>query len=380
MKKNLVVMQVLPKLESGGVERGTIEIATALKKENIPNIVVSGGGKMVQELQYLNIPHITLPVHTKNPFKMWLNSFKLEKIIKQYGITLVHVRSRAPAFSVKWACARAKVPFLTTYHGVYNATNKLKWWYNKIMTTGQKIIAVSDFVKKHILNAYDISPEKIHLIHRGVDCNRLNPETVHPERIIQLATKYQISTEKPIILLHGRITKWKGQHLLLEALSKMKNKNVTAVLAGSDQGKTEYTNSLLHQISNLSSQTSVHLITEKTDVPALYLLCDIFVSPSIEPEAFGRVTVEAQSMGRIVIASAHGGACETVEDGVTGFLVEPNNAAALAEKLDFALEMSLNARKKMEYTAMTSSRKNFSIDIMCNKTIDVYKEILHGKK
>ena len=368
------IIQVLPALEQGGVERGTIEIATALKKENIPNYVISAGGKMVSELEKIGVEHITLPVASKNPIQMWLNAGKLVKIFKEKEAGLIHVRSRAPAWSVKWACQKTGIPFIASYHGVYGIQPKIKKLYNRVMLQGQKVIAVSEHVKKHILENYSCPEEKITVIHRGADVEKFNPDLVSDEQIISLKNEYQIPPEKTIITLVGRLTAWKGQKILLQACSKMHHQDFICLLVGSDQGRIEYHNELKQMSEQLKQQ--VIFIDACSQMPVLYKMSDIVISPSLEPEAFGRVITEAQAMKKIVVASAHGGACESIQDGISGFLTPVGDAQALADTLDKILDMSSEEKNKLQEQAYTSVHQNFTIQKMCDKTLSIYKEFL----
>lgn len=375
-EKEMVIMQVLPALEIGGVERGTIEIASALKKAGIKNYVCSNGGKMVPELDRLGVEHIQLPVHSKNPLRMYLNARKIAKIVKEKGITLMHVRSRAPAWAVKWASQMTGVPFMTTFHGVYGVKPAIKKYYNAVMTQGVRMIAISEHVKKQVLRDYQMDESKIRLVHRGADTDRFNPEKVSQNKIEDLMKRYNIPEDKPIIMLQGRLTNWKGQLAMIEALQKMKHKDVTLLLIGHHQGRTDYYDELAAQINKLPPQTNVLIFAlPGKDMPTVNLLSDIAVSASLKPEPFGRAMPEAQAMGKIVVAFNHGGAAETVEDGKTGFLVAPGDTDALAQKLDEILDMPLGARKKIEQAARASVLARFSIRNMQEKTIEVYKEI-----
>ena len=226
------IMQVLPSLKQGGVETGTIEIATALQRAKIPNIVVSNGGPMVEQLKKIGVKHIQLPVHSKNPIRMWLNSKKLARIALQNDVALMHVRSRAPAWSVKWASLKTGIPFISSYHGMYGIKPALKKIYNSVMLKGLCTIAVSECVKQHLMDVYHYPENKIHVIHRGADLKRFNPERVKQAELIQFAQDKQIPMDKPVITLVGRLSKMKGQNLLLQALSKMKHQELTCLLVG----------------------------------------------------------------------------------------------------------------------------------------------------
>lgn len=369
------IIQVLPALNQGGVERGTIEIATALQNEGIPNYVVSAGGKMVPELEKIGVEHITMPVDSKNPIRMWLNAKKLAKLFKEKEAGLIHVRSRAPAWPVKWASQKTGIPYIASFHGCYGVNPSIKKLYNQVMLQGKKVIAVSNFIKQHILENYNCPESKIVVIHRGANVQKFNVENATEDKITDLIQKYNLPTDKPIITLVGRLTAWKGQKILLEACSLMKHKDFFCLFVGSDQGRTEYHKELEEMAKKLPQ--SVGFIEACQDMPSLYRLSTIVVSASLCPEAFGRVITEAQAMKKIVVASAHGGACESIQDGVSGFLVPVGDAKALAEKLDMILDMPVSERQKIEEQACQSVHQNFTIQKMCEKTLAVYKEFLN---
>ena len=226
------IIQVLPALNQGGVERGTIEIATALQQAGIPNYVISSGGKMVPELKKIGVEHITLPAATKNPIQIWLNARKMAKIFKEKKAGLIHVRSRAPAWSVKLACAKAGIPYIATYHGRYGTKPALKKLYNRVMLQGEKVVAVSDFIKKHLMDEYAVPENKIVVIHRGADTNLFNPDRISQDKVQDFLKTHDIPLDKPIISLVGRLTRIKGQSVMLEAVRHMKHQEVTLLLVG----------------------------------------------------------------------------------------------------------------------------------------------------
>ena len=374
--EKMVIAQILPALEIGGVERGTIEIATALKKAGITNYVISNGGKMVPELDRLGVEHITLPVHSKNPFKMYMNARKIAKIAKEKGFTLMHVRSRAPAWAVKWASKMTKIPFMTTFHGVYGIKPAIKKYYNIVMTQGVRMIAISNHVKRQVLRDYQMDESKIRLVYRGADTTRFDPDKVSQNEIADLMARYNIPTDKPIIMLQGRLTHWKGQLAMIEALTKMTHKAVTVLFIGHHQGRTDYFNELNEKIKQLPQETTVlTFAVSGKEMPGILALSDIAVSASLKPEPFGRAMPEAQAMGKIVVAFNHGGASETVEDGKTGFLVPPCDTDALAKKLDEILDMPSEEQQKIGQQAIKSVHESFSVQAMQEKTLAVYKEI-----
>ncbi len=374
---NPVILQILPRLEQGGVERGTIEVASAIRDAGWTPIVVSGGGRLVHELERIGAEHITLPVYSKNYFTMRKNAKLLAQIIKDKRVDIIHARSRAPAWSAKWAAEMTGIPFMTTFHGAYNiGPIKLKKAYNRIMTEGVVTIAVSNFIKKHIIDNYGLDESKIRVIHRGVDIDRFDTAKVSPERMIALAKKWNLPEDRPVIMLPGRLTRWKGQLVLLDALAKMRHKDLRCLFVGSDQGRVSYRKEMDKKAKKLGLESVVQVVDHCSEMDVAYLLSDIVVSASTDPEAFGRVVPEAQAMGRIVVASNHGGATETVRDGETGFLFPSGDSTALAEILDKILDMPAAERDAMTKRAVDSVRSEFSKSKMCDKTLAVYREIL----
>ena len=375
------ILQILPALGQGGVERGTIEIAAALSRAGIPNGVVSSGGVMVNDLEKMGVAHYTLPVQSKNPFVVYRNAKAISKIVKENGYTLMHVRSRAPAWSVYKASKKTRVPMLATYHGIYGTSPRwLKIPYNRVMLKGVKVIAVSDWVRRHIMDVYGVEDSFIELIHRGADLNKFKYGSVSDEEVKLFKEKYSIPSGMPVITLPGRLTSLKGQDILLKALKVMRNKNVCCVFAGSDQGRVEYSAYLHSLAKELPEETKCVFIDNVREMPSLYVASDVVVSAnSSKPESFGRTIPEAQAMGTITVATRHGGACETIEDGVTGFLVTPGSVDELARKIDDVLEMSFEDREEMSKKSVESVKRNFSTQKMCESTIELYKRLHEGK-
>lgn len=376
-----VVLQVLPELETGGVETGTIEIACELQKRGIKNFVASQGGRMVHELEKAGIPHLTLPLKSKNIFTMRRNAEKLAQYIKENGINIVHTRSRAPAWSAYWAAKAAGVHYMTTFHGTYGlGPCGIKKLYNRVMTYGEKIIAISNHIKNHILQNYKADEKNIRLIHRCADIEKFAPAAVTPERMINKIKEYHIAEDKPVLLLPGRITHWKGQHLLLEALHLMKNKDYYCIITGDAQGRDKYLNSLKELARKYKLENRVGFFGRYSDVPALMMVSDIILSTAIEPEAFGRISVEGQAMGKIVVASDIGGSLDTIQDGITGKFFKSGDSQSLADALDWALALNDKEKQKISAAAIKNVREHFTKQIMCDKTIDVYREVVNGKK
>jgi len=370
------VMQVLPRLETGGVERGTVDITTALTAAGRRAIVVSAGGPMVREIERAGGVHITLPVDSKNPLTMRKNVAALTEVIADNNVGLVHARSRAPAWSARPAAERANVPFITTFHGTYNFSNPAKKAYNAIMAKGERVIAISEFIGRHVAEQYDVPEDRIRVIPRGIDLDAFNPEAVSAERMIQLAQAWRLPDDSPVVMLPGRLTRWKGQSVLIEAARRLARPDVRVLLVGDDQGRTGYREELESQIGRIGAEGIIHLTGPCRDMAAAYMLADVVVSASTDPEAFGRVAAEAHAMGRPVIASDHGGARETVIAGETGWLVPPGDADALAQTLRTALTMTGEERETVARRAIAHIRDNYTKPQMCAATLAVYDELI----
>lgn len=376
--KQPVILQVLPEMRTGGVERGTIEIAAAIVRAGWTALVASAGGQLVPQLAYVGATHVPLPIQTKSPFKIWDNQYLLLDIIKKYHVDIVHARSRAPAWSAYLACRQAKrrCHFVTTFHGVYGLQPPIKRWYNEIMTKGERVIAISQFIADHIFEHYHVDRKKVSIIHRGVDFRSFNPESVIPQRMVDLAQQWRLPEDVPLIVMPGRITRWKGQHVFVEALSMLPHRNFLALIIGDDMGHPHYRVELEKLIIQKGLEGHVRLVGNTTYMAEAYTLAHLVVAPSIEPEAFGRVPVEAQAMGRLVIATNHGGARETIIDGETGWLVEPNDPRQLSDRIQRALTLDEQSLTWMSNNAVWHMRENFSSEKMCQKTIALYQEVL----
>lgn len=378
--KQLVVLQVLPELNSGGVERGTIEIAKAGKGFGHEMLVASSGGCLAGQLETINAKHIKLPLASKNPFVILANIRRIRNIISKYNVDIVHARSRAPAWSAYFATKRSKCHFVTTFHGAYSIGNPIKRFYNSIMTKGEVVIAISEFIKNHITDKYIINEDKIRVIPRGVDLAQFTLEKVQKFRMINMADKYRIELDVPVILMPGRFTRWKGQSFLIDALSLIKSEKFVCILAGYDKKHENYYKELEKKVKEKGLFQKVRMIGEIKDMPALYSLSDIVISASTRPEAFGRITIEGQAMEKMVIATNHGGSCESVINGETGWLVAPGDTEEMAEVLRNLLNINTEKRLSITAKARKNIENNFSLDNMVKKTFAVYNEVLNGKK
>ena len=369
-----VVMQVLPSLVGGGVERGAVEIAGALDEAGWTAIVVSSGGPMEHELKRVGATHIQLPVQSKNPFAMRKNAGLLAGLIDHYNVDIVHARSRAPAWSAKSAAKRTGAHLVTTVHGTYSLGYPFKRLYNAVMTKGERVIAISEFIARYVMENYKVDPDRLRLVYRGVDTNIFDPARASPERVIQLADQWRLPDGVPVIMLPGRLTRWKGHGVLLDALSRLGNRELRCLFVG--HGRSGYRNELEGRVRRLGLEGVVHFAGDCRDMAAAYKIADIVISASTDPEAFGRVTAEAQAMGKPVIATDHGASPELVLPGETGWLVPPGDPAALAETLETVLALDTQARESLARKAIARVRDRFTTARMCSETLDIYSEIL----
>ena len=373
-----VVLQVIPRLETGGAERTAVDVAAALARAGGTAIVASEGGRMEHELARAGALHVTLPLASKNPLVMRRNAARLARLIRQHEVDIIHARSRAPAWSAAAAARRTGCRFVTTFHGTYGAKSALKRWYNSIMIRGERVIANSDFIAGHIRGAYRIDDARLRVIPRGVDLERFDPSRVGGERVAALARAWRLDDGVPLILLPGRLTRWKGQGLLLDALATMAERDFLCVLVGADQGRAGYRRELEQRTASLGLSGRVFILDECRDMPAAYMLADVVVSASTDPEAFGRIVGEAQAMGCPVAAPRHGGAPEQVIEDRTAFLFTPGDAAGLAAAIGHALDLNSSSRETLAREAMANVRAKFSKDGMCGRTLGLYRELLRA--
>ncbi|MCB9988041.1 MAG: glycosyltransferase family 4 protein [Rhodospirillales bacterium] len=374
-----VIMQVIPELGPGGAEQGCIDIAAALHQAGALPLVVSHGGARLHELARVGGVHIDLPVHSKNPLVMARNIFRLKKIIKKYNVDIVHARSRAPAWSCYYACKNTRADFMTTCHAPYNISGDTKRLYNEIIAKGERVIAISGYVADYLKRHYRIDPDHIRVVHRGIALDKFHPTAVTPERMITLSRQWRVPDGASIVMLPGRLTRWKGHHVLIEAIDMLNRKDVFCVIIGSDQGRTGYRQELEEAIQERGLGGQVRMIDHCNDMPAAYMLATIVVSASTDPEGFGRVPVEGQAMGRPVIATDHGGAQETIVRGETGWLVRPGDARSLSQAINEALSLNPTQRAVLATRAMAHIARNFTREKMADETLNVYAELLERK-
>lgn len=372
------VLQVLPSLHTGGVERGTCDVAAALAQAGWGSLVASAGGAMVHAIERAGARHLTLPLDSKNPLAMRANVRRLAAVIEAERVDIVHARSRAPAWSARAAARRTGRPFVTTFHGTYGHGNPVKRRYNAVMAAGDPVIAISSFIAGHVHEVYGTAEERIVTIPRGIDLGIFDPAAVGAARMVQLAKAWRLPEAMPVIMLPGRLTRWKGQMVLLEALAVLGRDDFRCLLVGSDQGRRRYRRAIERRIRRLGLDRVVAIVDECRDMPAAYMLADVVVSASTDPEAFGRVAVEAQAMGRPVIATDHGGARETVAAGETGWLVPPGDGAVLARTLAAALALDSGTREAVAAAARAHVAAHFDVGRMCAETLRLYESVLAG--
>jgi glycosyltransferase involved in cell wall biosynthesis len=367
----LSILQVLPALESGGVERGTVEMTQAVAAAGGRALVASAGGRMVGQIERAGGRHVRLPLGSKDPLGIWMNSFRLERVIRREGMRLVHARSRAPAWSAWLAARRTGAKFVTTWHGVYSENFPGKRLYNSVMARGERVIAISRFVAGR-LPELGVPPDRIRLIPRGVDAALFAPEAVTGDRMHRLAESWRLPPGAPVVMLPARLTRWKGGEMLLDAVARLKLPDLFCVFVG---GGTDFGRTLAARAEALGIGERVRIAGQCDDVPAALMLADVVACPSLHPEPFGRAVIEAQAAGRLVIAADHGGAAETVAEG-TGWLVPPGDTGALAAAIADALSLPGDARAAIGAAARAHVVENYTVQAMQQATLAVYRELL----
>ena len=384
MSSNIKVLQVIPKLGYGGAETGCYDIAHYLPEHNCKSFIVTSGGELVKFIDKKKVKLIKLPVNSKNPLLILLNSFILIGIILFFNISIVHARSRAPAWSCLFATKLTRRKFVTTFHGTYNFSGKLKKFYNSVMVRSDLIIAGSNFIFSHIKDNYSDFlkfKKKFLVIFRGINVDFFDPSTKLENEEKKLLQKWEINKEKKIILMPGRLTSWKGQELFIEAINLVKielgYEAFHVVILGNDQGRNLYKKKLIRLVEQYRLTKQIRFIDHCKDMALAYKVSDIVVSASIEPEAFGRVAVEAQSMEKLIIASNIGGSNETIINEKTGFLFEAGDAQSLSKKIVSAITMDETSLKLIGKEGRKNIIKKFNVEKMCFSTYSEYKRLLN---
>ena len=380
------VLQIIPRLDAGGAERTTIDIAGALAEAGARALVATEGGRLVSELQAKGGIWIPFPAATKNPLLMWFNARRLAKIIARENVDVIHARSRAPAWVALGAAGKTNTPFVTTYHGSYSAQSSLKQLYNSVMARGDVVIANSAYTASLITSAYPFAQDRMAVIHRGTDLRRFARTAVDTARVQRMRKSWDVGPEDRVILLAARLTAWKGQKVLIEAARLLAERGVTDVryiLAGDDQGRSGYVRELDAAIEKANLKGLVTRVGHVSDMPAALAASAVLAVTSTEPEAFGRSAVEAQAMGTPVVVTDLGAVAETVltpprvtRENRTGWTIPPNDPQALADVLESILVMGAAGRDALAERARNHVEKSFGLEKMCGQTLEIYSRLI----
>ena len=385
MSSKINVLQVIPKLGYGGAETGCFDLAHFLNENNCKSYLVTSGGPLLKYINRKKVKVIRLPVQSKNPLLILLNSIVLIFIIFFLNIDIVHARSRAPAWSCLFATKITRRKFVTTFHGTYNFKSSLKKWYNSVMVRSDLIIAGSNFIFSHIQKNYSTylnKEKKFLVIFRGINTEYFNPKKIKDSDKTLLRKKWKIDNDKKVILLPGRLTGWKGQEMFIDSIRNLKENspdlNFIAVILGSDQGRKIFKKKLIRLVEQYRLNNEVLFVEHLELMPIAYEISDVVVSTSIEPEAFGRVSVEAQAMEKPILASNIGGSNETIIKEKTGFLFESGNSKNLSEKLGEILNLSEVTRNGIGAEGRKNVKVKFNVEKMCNSTYSEYKKLINA--
>jgi len=384
MTTKIKVLQVIPKLGYGGAETGCYDIAHYLSEKNCSSFIATSGGKLLKFVKRNKVKIFRLPVHSKNPILIIFNTIILSILILVNNINIVHARSRAPAWSCYLACLITRRHFITTFHGTYNYKTYLKKFYNSVMLKSKLTIAGSNFIFNHITENYNNflhSKKKLRVIYRGINLEYYNQKNISILKMENLKKEWEISANKFTILLPGRLTSWKGQEKFIESLNILIEdynvSNFQAIVLGSDQGRKVYKKKLINLVQRYRLGQKVKFIDHCKEMPVAYSLADIVISASIEPEAFGRVSVEAQAMGKPIIASNLGGSKETILDGKSGFLYKHDDPRELAKSLNTVIELDQDHLNSIGNEGRKNVIKKFDVELMCDSTLREYKKLLN---
>lgn len=371
-----VVLQVLPNFESGPMQRTVLDVTAGLADAGWKTIVASAGGPLVRELQKVGATHVTLPLDTDSMFAIRRNVGRLVDLINKNKVDIIHARERGPAWSAFYAAQKTGAAFVTTMHGTYSATSRRDRQFSAIMAKGARVIASSEFIAWHLVAEFGAEPKRVRIVTPAVDFVNFDPRHVGAGRLISQAQQWRLPDGVPIVMLPGRLTRWKGESVLIRALAKIKRRDVCCLLIGSDRGRRHYLDNLDKLVKSHGLEGVVRTVDSCRDMPAAFMLADVVVSASIDPEAFGSVVAEASAMGRPVIAPDHGGAQDIVISGDTGWLVPPNDPDALAHAINEALALTAAERETLSAHAIQHVRTHFTRERMCAETLSVYHEVL----
>ena len=382
MTTKINVLQVIPKLGYGGAETGCYDIAHYLSEQDCGSYIATSGGELLKFVKKNKVKVFKIPVHSKNPLLIFLNTLLLSVFIIFKKINIVHARSRAPAWSCYFACLITNTIFVTTFHGTYNFKSRLKKFYNSIMLRSRLTIAGSNFIFNHINENYSEylnKNKKLRVIFRGINVDYFNQKNISLLKQEKLKKEWGLEANKFIILMPGRLTYWKGQEKFIDALNILVEDygltNFQAILLGSDQGRKVYSKKLLSLAERYSLTKKIKFFNHCSDMPLAYSLADVVVSASIEPEAFGRVSVESQSMGKPIIASNIGGSKETILNKKSGFLYKHDDPRELAKNLNTVMQLNQEELKLIGNEGRKNVTKKFDVEVMCESNLREYKKL-----
>jgi glycosyltransferase involved in cell wall biosynthesis len=374
---DFTLLQVTPALDAGGVETLTVEMAAAVAATGARSLVASRGGRLEGELSARGAELIRLPLDARDPVTMAANALRLERVIRRERVSLVHVRSRAPAFSAGWAARRAGIPIVSAYHGIYAACSPMKRWYNAVMTRTDAVIVNSAFTRDHVLAQHRVAADKLALIPEGVDPAAFDPARVSAGRVQSTRAAWGVGNDRLVILVAARLTGWKGHRLIIDALAQSRERGRAHLVFVGRGDDRPYGRELAAAAARAG--VALTLAGPSDDMPASFLAADLVAAPSLEPESFGRTVAEAGAMTRVVLATGLGGPAETIASGKTGFLVPPGDAPAWSAALDRALAMSRAERAAMGAAARERIEAHFSTQRMCEATFALYRRLSETK-
>ena len=386
MKKKIKVLQVIPRLGIGGAETGCYDLAHYLDEQKCKSFIITSGGQLLKYINKKKVKVFKLPVHSKNPILILLNAIIITFIVLIYNINIIHARSRAPAWSCLLVAKITRRKFVTTFHGTYNFSNNIKKFYNSIMVRSNLVIAGSNFIFSHINQNYEKyvvnTKRKLLVIFRGINTSYFHNKKIMPIKVDKFSREYKIDRNKFIILMPGRLTPWKGQKVFIEAIKTLSEKedisSLEAIILGTEQGRSIYKKQLVALVQQYRLNKIIKFIDQCEEMPIAYMISNVVVSSSIEPEAFGRVAVEAQSMEVPIIASNLGGSKETIINNKTGFLFESGNQNALAESIAMVMKKDYNSLKSIGFEGRKNVLKKFDVDKMCQTTFTEYKKLIES--
>ena len=381
MQEKPNILQVIPTLNISGAEQGCFDVANYLTKNGFTSNIITSSGYRIEQLEKNGSIVNRIPVHSKNPLTMIINIFRIVKIVKKNNINIIHARSRAPAWSCYFVAKIAKIKFITTFHGTYNFNNKIKKFYNSIMIRSDYIIAISEFIHNEIKSKYAYSKKNLSVISRGIDIEYLDPSKTDYKKVKKIIKDHDIKNDSIKLVLPGRVSGWKGHNVAIEAMVHLKDKssNDFQLICVGPADNLKLKNNLLQKISELKLENCVKFVGPSKEMNLVYSLADIVLSCSTDPEAFGRIPVEAQAMGKVIIASNHGGHTETIINGLSGFLYSPLNSEELANLIIKTISSEIYLEDQYRIKRRQIILDKFTDLNMCKKTLEVYNKVLRLK-